>query len=151
MKPICTSIEQSQKLLELGLSPNTADMYYQRVMPKSDKIEHNPKVGNPVEALSLYNKGYTAFNNNEPLKLEEHCISAWSLSALLNLVPKNIDMRTATSYHFSLWPTYDKTWMAIYETAGHYVFEMFEKETAIEAVYSMVVYLIENNKIKKDE
>ena len=151
MKQICTSIKQSQKLLELGLSPDTADMYYQRFKPKSDKIEHNPKVGNPVEALSWYNKGYTAFNNNEPLKLEEHCIPAWSLGSLLDLVPKDISIGTATVYHFALWPTYNKTWIAIYETAGHYVYEMFEKETALEAVYSMVVYLIENNCLKNDE
>ena len=25
---VCTSIEQSQRLLELGLKPETADMYY---------------------------------------------------------------------------------------------------------------------------
>jgi hypothetical protein len=51
MNKICTSIEQSKKLLELGIDVNTADMYYQKVLPKSDKIEHNPKVGNPLDCL----------------------------------------------------------------------------------------------------
>ena len=150
MKQICTTIEQSQKLIELGLSPETADMYYQKVIPKSNKTEHNPKAGNPVEALMWYNKGYATFNK-APLKLEEHCIPAWSLSALLELVPKEINMGTATNYHFSLWPTYDNTWIAIYETAGHYVMEMYEKQTALEAVYEMVVWLIENKCLNKED
>ena len=28
MNNICTSVEQSQKLIELGIDVNTADMYY---------------------------------------------------------------------------------------------------------------------------
>lgn len=31
MKKICTTKEQSQKLIELGLDVNTADMWYQHI------------------------------------------------------------------------------------------------------------------------
>ena len=82
---ICTSIDQSKRLLELGLSSETADMYYEYVIPKSDKIIHVPKIGSPIEALRMFNMGYTACGNR-PIKLEENCIPAWSLTALLKVI-----------------------------------------------------------------
>ena len=85
MNKICTSIEQSKKLIELGLDVNTGDMYYEYVLPKSDKIKHNPQIGNPVNALEWYNKGYTT-SGKKPIKLNEYCIPAWSLSALLDVI-----------------------------------------------------------------
>ena len=83
-----TDIEQSRKLAEI-LPIESADMYYQYVLPKSDKIKHNPEIGNPIESLEWYNKGYT-LSGKEPLTLEEYCIPCWSLAALLNVLPKNI-------------------------------------------------------------
>lgn len=70
MNKICTSIEQSQKLIELGVDVNTADMCYR----------------------------YRWFNNNfillpwieqakEPITGD---IPAWSFTALLNIIPKRI-------------------------------------------------------------
>lgn len=32
MNKICTSIEQSQKLIEIGIDTNTADMYYDNIL-----------------------------------------------------------------------------------------------------------------------
>lgn len=84
MNKICTSIEQSKKLLSLGLDPSTADMYYHYVLPKSDKLHHVPDVGEPTNALNWYNKGYTLNGKKEPLELKDFCIPSWSLAALLN-------------------------------------------------------------------
>ena len=77
-----TDLEQSKKLAEI-LPIESADMYYQYVLPKSDKIKHNPENGNPGEALEWYNKGYTHFGN-EPLSLKEYCIPCWGLSFFLS-------------------------------------------------------------------
>ncbi len=81
-----TDIEQSKKLAEF-LPLESADMYYQYVLPKSDKIKHNPEIGNPINALKWYNKGYT-MSGKEPITLDEYCITAWSLTALIELLPK---------------------------------------------------------------
>lgn len=86
----CTDIEQSKKLVEI-LPLESADMYYQYVLPKSDKIKHNPEIGNPVNALKWYNKGYT-MSGKEPVTLDEYCIPCWSLTALLNVLPNGIDI-----------------------------------------------------------
>ena len=67
-----TDIEQSKKLAEI-LPLESADMYYQYVLPKSDKIMYNPILGNSIDALEWYNKGYTHFGKN-PLTLNEYCI-----------------------------------------------------------------------------
>ena len=63
MNKICTTIEQSQKLIELGIDVNTADMYWWY----SGKIHY-------VEAMDDGD-----FN-------KESDIPAWSLSALLELL-----------------------------------------------------------------
>lgn len=80
-----TDLEQSKKLAEF-LPIESADMYYQYVLPKSSKIKHNPEIGNPVNALKWYNKGYTMFGK-EPITLNEYCVPCWSLAALLDVLP----------------------------------------------------------------
>ena len=61
---IATTIEQSRHLRELGLNPKTADMYY-----------------NPL------NMDYPWVWESKPL-LEIDAVPAWSLSALLEVMPK---------------------------------------------------------------
>ena len=85
-----TDIEQSKKLVEI-LPRESADMYYQYVLPKSDKIKHNPEIGNPVNTLKWYNKGYI-MSGKEPVTLDEYCIPCWSLAALLNVLPDGTDV-----------------------------------------------------------
>lgn len=80
-----TDLQQSKKLAEI-LPIESADMYYQYVLPKSDKIKHNPETGNPVNALKWYNKGYTT-SGKEPITLDEYCVPCWSLASLLNILP----------------------------------------------------------------
>ena len=91
MNKICTNVEQSQKFIELGIDISTADMFYKYVLPKSDKIHHIPEIGNPINSLKWYNEGYTFRGRKEPITLNEYCIPAWSLSALLNIMPQTID------------------------------------------------------------
>ena len=72
MNKICTSIEQSKKLIESGVDVNTADMYYQWYSESALHVGKGSK------------------------KLNADCPS-WSLSALLKILPKSIrltqDMR----------------------------------------------------------
>lgn len=81
-----TNLEQSKKLAEI-LPIESADMYYQYVLPKSDRVKHNPEIGNPISALEWYNKGYT-MSGKEPITMDEYCVHCWSLAALLEALPK---------------------------------------------------------------
>ncbi len=91
-----TDIPQSRKLAEI-LPNKSADMYYQYVLPKSSKIKHNPEIGNPVNALSWYNKGYTV-SGKEPITLDEYCVPCWSLAALISVLPWFIEFKDDKYY-----------------------------------------------------
>lgn len=65
MNKICTSIEQSQKLIELGIDTNTADMCW------------------------LYANGEYFYEVKNGV-LDDEDISAWSLTALLGLMSKSM-------------------------------------------------------------
>lgn len=67
MNKICTSIEQSKKLIELGIDVNTADMLW-----KYDSFQK-------FHRLELFEEGF-------PKTISKEDIPAWSLSALLYLL-----------------------------------------------------------------
>ncbi len=88
MNKICTSIEQSKKLIELGIDVNTADMYY----PNRTDIQYQ-------DALPIGMK-----HNNFLLAQE---IPAWSLSALLGILPMHIIIN-GSIYKFSMVKGFNK-------------------------------------------
>lgn len=71
MNKICTSLEQSKKLIELGVDINTADMHH--VLIDSDKEIYDVGLGNYIGILPHY--------------------PAWSLSALLEIIP-NVEIKS---------------------------------------------------------
>ena len=81
-----TSLEKSKKLLELGLNPESADMYY------------------PWDADSK-----SVFNI--PIVKDDYsmsCIPCWSLGALLEVMPKAINkycesIKCYKTYHLNLY------------------------------------------------
>ena len=125
-----SNIEQSKKLLEI-LSPNTADMYYEYILPKSDKIKHIPSIGNPVESLEWFNKGYTAFGISL-VTLDEYCIPCWSLTALIDILPR-IDIEKES------WSddTYDYRVKAYIDDG--YIGDWFDNP--VDACYDMIITL----------
>ena len=80
---IATSIEQSKKLIELGINIKTADMDY------------IPFANNPQEYDCVIN----VWNNEH----EKDWIPAWSLTALMNL----FDDKSGLAKEYGLWFCYD--------------------------------------------
>lgn len=87
---ICTSVEQSKRLLELGLKNETADMFYSR-LSRSD--QWNLAIGLPL--------GYDVLPS-------EYLIPAWSLHRLMEILMKgdklgcithNIHQNNVDSYY----------------------------------------------------
>lgn len=110
MNKICTTIEQSKKLIELGVDVNTADMYWWY----GGKIYY-------VEAIDDGD-----FN-------KESDTPAWSLSALLELIP-NWQMQTQDNGIGILYCCKEEI-------------KIIEGETPLDAAFQMVVLLKENGKI----
>lgn len=124
MNKICTSIEQSKKLIELGIDVYTADMYYSfdynfkeyeedaQIIPKSEFDEH----------FSLFPED----------------IPTWSLSALLKLI-KPINENT-----YKIIGTLDGGAIISFEEVTSV---MFQEDNLIDASFEMVCWLKENKKI----
>ncbi len=117
MAKICTSLEQSQKLIELGVDVNTADMYYPN------------RVGMDNYALSV------EWKNGLPLLSQE--IPAWSLTALLEYMNRNF-------YNISL--NYCGSEYTISFDDGER-YNTITKDYSIDAAFEMVCWLKENNKL----
>ena len=82
---VCTSIEQSCRLLELGLKKETADFY--------TPIKLNPDKGSLPCPPDFW-------TSDEPFikKIREASIPAWSLHRLIEMMPEEIDRYFCTSF-----------------------------------------------------
>ena len=122
---IATTIGQSKHLLELGLDPNSANMYYPYL--GAGQYGDTPRVGFPIE----YSGGRD--------------IPAWSLSALLEVMPNN------DYWEICLWQYKDQRWQCVFDDVefSNGETKAFVADTPIDAAYEMLCWLLENNLIKK--
>ena len=109
---ICTSIEQSKKLIELGIDVSTADMFWKNGVSNQ------------------YIQCFTPFVSNGTNIDFDYDIPAWSLSALLELMP-NFNM-------------FKRTIECKIETINHLIDKACDP---IDAAFEMVVWLKKNKKL----
>ena len=129
MNKICTDIEQSKKLIELGIDVNTADMLWTYDFTVND-----------INGLNVISKH---------LKPEKKDVPAWSLSALSELMPLineyNVEYRPIIERYK------DDGWACKYyneETRStDDVYIRRYGRTPLDAAFDMVVWLKENNKL----
>lgn len=122
MNKICTSLEQSKKLIELGIDINTADMYW---WPTS---------------LRYYIEAMDDGDFNE----REGHVPAWSLSALLGLMPTDnkkdeyyVNIESHSDYHTI---NYRNCWDGC-------IHSEYSEESLLDAAFEMVCWLLENKKL----
>ena len=132
MNKICTSIVQSKKLIELGISVNTADMFWDMAEP--DK-RRKPLVG-PI---------------SDYYDMEDWAVPAWSLSALLELIPPYLgEFNDGIDFGFSK-AMNSKWYSANYIKFNDSGLASFNKtvtgDTAIDAAFEMVCWLLKNKKL----
>jgi hypothetical protein len=121
MNKICTSIEQSKKLIELGIDVNTADMYY---------YDKNIFSG----AMSAFN-GVLLIRGD---KFPDNTTPAWSLSALLKILPLPTLEETPIT-------TTETKWKCTIYCDAKYWSELHNNP--IDAAFEMVCWLLENKKL----
>jgi len=125
---IATTIEQSKHLLELGLDPKTADMFYFSYgMFRPMKLH----VGKILEDVVTGKRQWA--------------IPAWPLSALLEVMPNN------DYWEICLWQYKDQRWQCVFDDVefSNGETKAFVADSPIDAAYEMVCWLLENNLIKK--
>ena len=168
---IATTMEQSLKLIELGLNVDTADMMYKlftHITNKDGKTKYahytlftveimptlaNFDIGDIEELEQVYKHfGYdshniTKYKNNEftigSMSFSKDCIPAWSLGALLAIIPK----KEAPYIKYLNEPPFDDEeyrWeCGLPDLIG------CPGSSPIEAAFQMVCWLLENGYIGK--
>lgn len=140
MLKICTTIEQSKKLIKLGVDVNTADMRYGYIAPYdfSDRMYDGgyDEVPYPKDFL----KKNADFSENE----YDGELPAWSLSALIKLLPDKITIDNESYY-----PSFDKKSIAFRGpiTWDGQKSKSFEMDDILDAAFEMICWLKENKKI----
>ena len=117
---ICTTIEQSKRLLELGLKKETADMVYQAI-------------------------GVTPFNKWKEHKIEEDFFPAWSLHRLLSIMPTTFKCYNEEyGEEFEMWLYIDMSKSVRYENFMM-IWEVFNKnEELYDNIIDCIEYLVKN-------
>lgn len=119
MNKVCTSLEQSKKLIELGIDVNTADMCYY--------YDHNWS-NDYIEIPKVWDDNYEQFIPES----EEDDIPAWSLTALLGLIPKfSLEKDVSSNAGYQL----------------HYNYNTVYYDDPVDAAFDMICWLKERNKI----
>ena len=126
MNKICTSIEQSKRLIELGIDVNSADMVFHKNLDGT----YNLRV---VDNVLKYD------------------IPAWSLSALLELMPSYL-FEFERGIDLNFYPAINhKTWLCSYmpNVIENMKTDKFKQithaDSLVDAVFDMIVWLKENN------
>ena len=115
MNKICTSIEQSKKLIELGIDVNTADMIY--------NILGEPYI-------------------RDDIPIDKYHTPAWSLSALLELMPERIKIGEELSFCLT-----SKKSLSGFSFGYNLNGTTIVQDNPLDAAFEMVCWLKENGKI----
>ena len=134
MNKICTDLSQSKKLIEFGVDVKTADMFWDTLLAKKPEAQ----VDNHY-FIDEYD--------------DEHRVPAWSLSALLDLMPpylfefeRGIDLNiypnlNGKGWHCSYMPN------AVENMKNDKFKQITNGDNPIDAAFEMVCWLLENKKI----
>ena len=110
-KLICTSIEQSRKLINAGIDPHTADMHYHHSNTRIKSLEwelrtYKPQFfeGDGIKLMERFATATNTFNErmnfkNQPKETAQSYferthgkdVPAWSFMGLVKLLPKHVE------------------------------------------------------------
>lgn len=127
MTKICTSLQQSKKLVELGIDVNTADMRYGYIAP----YEYSDRMYEGGYNEVPYPKDFLKNNPNFSENDYDGEFPAWSLSALLNIIPEPYLVQNS-----------EGTWL-IHSWVNKYPWSVGGYSNPIDACVEMIVKLHE--------
>lgn len=116
---ICTTREQSERLLALGVKKETADMVHQSVGPTQ----------------------YNAWHKRE---IEDNFYPAWSLARLIEMMPGDVIPEGGYDNSFTLIKTYPKGYNVEYDGFSYY-----HKENIYDTLIEGIEHLIKTGYFNK--
>lgn len=129
MSKFYTTIEESKRLIKLGIDVNTADMVYGYIAPYDFSDRMYDGGYDKIPYIKDFFKVNPNFSENE----YDGGLSAWSLSALVKL----FNDKAGLAKDYGLWYCYDN---GKSHCTKHY-------DNPIDAAFEMIVWLLENKKI----
>lgn len=130
---IGTNINQSRKLLELGLKPGTADMYLEKSKTPEYGEYHLHTICEGIDPEHWFS-----------VRMNRDITPAWSLDRLLELIPKSIKQRHRPNADFDMHSD-GQYWFISYEELGYDVKHQEMRHKSFDAVICMIEWLIHNN------
>lgn len=132
---IATTREQSEKLIALGLKPETADMYLEKCrLPEAGDYYLHTLIMN-IDAEHWFRS-----------RINRDIIPAWSLSRLLELLPTQIKIGSTSEDIFGLYHENNgKKW-----NLSYLGIQYFETESPFDSCIAAICWLIGNNKFNKE-
>lgn len=138
-----TDIKQSKKLVELGIDVNTADMWYPPSLIKYGVVNEwweNPTIIKDIEHSILK---------------KEYYVPCWSLSALLELMPKSICIKQSEHsgyFYFLEWQFANDNSLRYVGHDGKCLIDIYSDhdvkwKDSIDTAFEMICWLKENGKI----
>ena len=141
---IATTKDQSARLLRCGVPTDTADMHWHgAIVPRGGSLTSMPE---PSEEWDLWATPYSCMPEElQAAKLMEdytEIVPAWSLSALLGLLPNPITFNGRSAI-IGLYHEEEKNgggW-----NCSYLGIKFFREKTPFEAIIKMIEWLTENN------
>lgn len=130
---ICTTKEQSRRLLDLGLKPETADCQYAALVVN-------------WEGRSILNPKWRFYGHNEGFIVQnfEHMerIPAWSLHRLIELLPQDIHLDDYADTHYYL--TIDPFKVIYVNSHRLWIYQM-DEDCLYDKLVDTIEWTIKNN------
>ena len=141
------TIEQSDKLVELGIDPNTADLSYIMEPTIVDgKIHYTNgyqlsimSYSSAKEIVDKYFSQYKPFADVKP---------SWSLTALLDIIPGKVFNKDIGSGALIMYKTMDNK---KFRFAYHGIYTTAFYEEPIDAAMELIEWLFDNDYLKKNK
>lgn len=161
---IATTREQSEKLLSVGLKPETADMVYHYKKSRMTALEwellpYPPTLRGKFWTPQRISRLQSPFHKNPdgtPMSGEQvfdnlwgKDIPAWSLNRLLSIMPKSIEQVNRPNANLDI-ESDGQYWFVSYEELGYDVKHQEMKQDLFEAVITTIEWLISKGKFNKE-
>ena len=119
---IATTIEQSKRLLELGLKPETSDMHHYK-----------------------WSEGYWEIQSCPPRGSNSRFIPAWSLHRLITILPLKIEDDYSTESFLKIEGS-----NIVYKVKDIFIYNSFEKNNIYDNIIDCIEWLIKDYYFNKD-
>lgn len=159
---ICTTREQSKRLLALGLKPGTADMVYHYTKSRVPALEWELQTKPPTlrgkfwtpERIAKLKSPFLKHQDGTPMTGEQvfdslwgKDVPAWSLSQLMGMMPKTLEQTNRSNADLNI-SSDGMYWFVTYEELGYDIKHQEMKRDLFDAVISMIQWLIDNRYFK---